>query len=177
MQLRFLPTFFTARPVSTGALVGRVLDPTGALVRGANVALINRGSGNSHSCKSDEGGNFYFALLPPGNYNLSISRTGFVHLNVPNVNILVTETSQIDLHLEVGSVTETVEVSSDASLIRSNTIASGRVVNQTAVIGLPLVTRNFAQIADLSPGVATGVSNAGRAWCWRNGPFPDRQVK
>ena len=92
---------------------------------------------------------------------MSVSKTGFARLLLSNLNIVVTETSQLELHLEAGTVAETIEVSSEASAIRPNTIALGRVVNQSSVTGLPLVTRNFAQIASLSPGVATGVSNAG----------------
>jgi hypothetical protein len=146
---------------STGAVAGRVLDASGALVRGAGVRLINQGSGDTSSSSTDNEGSFHFVLLPPGTYDLRVSKAGFARLLVSNLNILVTETSHLDLHLEVGVITQTIEVSSEASAIQPNTIALGRVVNQSSVTGLPLVTRNFAQIASLSPGVATGVSNAG----------------
>lgn len=65
------------------------------------------------------------------------------------------------LHLQLAGVTANVVASSEATLVQADTVALGRVVNQTAVAGLPLVTRNFSQIASLSPGVLTGVSNAG----------------
>jgi hypothetical protein len=132
---------------STGAIAGRVLDASGALVRGAKVRLINHDSGEPRTTSSDDVGNLHFVLLPPGSYDLSVSKTGFARLLLSNLNILVTETSQLELHLEVGSVTETVEVSSEASTIQPNTITLGRVVTQSSVTGLPLVTRNFSQIA------------------------------
>jgi len=156
-----LATFLHSQTASTGAIAGKVADASGALVRGAEVRLIDHDSGELHTSSSDDVGNFHFVLLPPGRYDLSVCKTGFARLLLTNLNILVTETSQVELHLQVGSVTETVEVSSEAATIQSNTIALGRVVNQSSVTGLPLVTRNFAQIASLSPGVATGVSNAG----------------
>jgi hypothetical protein len=146
---------------STGGLTGKLFDPSGALVRGAEVRLILNGSDDSRSCTSDEEGNFRFVLLPPGSYDLRVSKPGFAQQLVAGLNIIVTETSQLDFHLKVGSVAESVNVSSESPIVQTNTVALGRVVNQTAVTGLPLVTRNFAQIADLSPGVVTGVSNAG----------------
>jgi hypothetical protein len=153
--------FLHGQTASTGAVAGRVLDASGALVRGAEIRLINQGSGDTSSSSTDNEGSFHFVLLPQGTYDLRVSKTGFARLLVSNLNILVTETSHLDLHLDVGVITQTIEVSSEASAIQPNTIALGRVVNQSSVTGLPLVTRNFAQIASLSPGVATGVSNAG----------------
>jgi hypothetical protein len=146
---------------STGALTGRVLDASGAIVPGAAVQLRNFGSGESLSQISDNAGSFHFLLVAPGRYDVEVSRTGFARLLLPAVNVLVTETMRVDLRLQVGAVAETVEVSSQGSMLQTNSVALGRVVNQAAVSGLPLVTRNFAQIADLSPGVVTGVSNAG----------------
>jgi Carboxypeptidase regulatory-like domain/TonB dependent receptor len=154
-------TCLYAQTASTGALTGKILDPSGSLVRGAEVRLIFHGSENSRSCVSDVEGNFHFALLAPGSYDLRVSKTGFAQQIVVGLDILVTETSEIDLQLKVGTVAESVDVSSEPSSLQTNTVALGRVVSQTAVTSLPLVTRNFAQITDLSPGVVTGVSNAG----------------
>jgi Carboxypeptidase regulatory-like domain/TonB dependent receptor len=146
---------------STGALTGNIFDPSGAVVPGATVQLTNLESGDSRSDISDGTGSFHFLLLLPGRYDLQASKTGFARLLLPAVNVPVTETMRLDLHLQVGAVAETVEVSSQGSMLQTNSVALGRIVNQSAVTGLPLVTRNFAQIAALSPGVVTGVSNAG----------------
>jgi len=146
---------------STGALAGKVLDPSGAVIPGAEVHLMSHQAGDADAATSDGAGNFHFLLLPPGSYELQVSKTGFAHLHLNNINVPVTETIRLELHLRIPSVTGSVQVSSEASMVQTDTIALGRVVNQTAVTGLPLVTRNFAQIADLSPGVVTGVSNAG----------------
>jgi hypothetical protein len=146
---------------STGALAGKVLDPSGAVIQKAEVRLTNPQTGDADTIMSDADGDFHFLQLPPGSYELQVSKTGFAPLHLSNINVPVTETVRFELHLRIPSVTGSVQVSSEASMVQTDTIALGRVVNQTAVTGLPLVTRNFAQIADLSPGVVTGVSNAG----------------
>jgi len=150
-----------AQTASTGALTGRVLDPSGALIPGAHVQLTNQRSGESRTDVSDDGGNFHFLLLPPGRYELQASKANFAPIGEVGVSVLVAETREVQLHLRLASVQGSAQVSADAPMVQTSTIALGRVVNQTAVAGLPLVTRNFAQIAGLSPGVATGVSNAG----------------
>jgi len=150
-----------AQTASTGALVGRVLDPSGAVIPGAELHLMNQQTGDTNATSSDGAGSFHFLLLLPGNYELQVSKTDFAPSHVSGISILVTETLRFDLHLQLASVAGNVQVSSEAPPLQTDTIALGRVVNQSAVTGLPLVTRNFAQIADLSPGVVTGVSNAG----------------
>jgi Carboxypeptidase regulatory-like domain len=155
-----IPSLF-GQTASTGSVMGRVVDPSGALLPGAIVQLASDRLGESRSQTTDREGNFRFSLLPPGIYELQVTQAGFAPLLLVNVNVVVTETAELDLHLQLAGVTTNVVVSSEAPMLQSDTIALGRVVNQTAVAGLPLVTRNFTQIASLSPGVLTGVSNAG----------------
>jgi hypothetical protein len=151
----------SGQTAATGALSGKVLDPTGAVVPNAEIQLTDHQTGDADADSSDSAGNFHFLLLPPGSYDLQVNKSGFAPFHVPDINVPVTETVRVELHLGLATVTGSVRVSSDTAMVQTDTIALGRVVNQTAVTGLPLVTRNFAQIADLSPGVATGVSNAG----------------
>jgi hypothetical protein len=151
----------SGQTASTGALAGRVLDPSGAVIPGADIHLMNHQTGDTDSATSDGAGDFHFLLLSPGNYELQVSKTDFATLRFSSINVLVTEALRLELHLGLANVSGSVEVFSEAPRVQVDTIALGRVVNQTAVTGLPLVTRNFAQIADLSPGVVTGVSNAG----------------
>jgi hypothetical protein len=157
----FYPSVVYAQTSSTGALVGKVVDPSGAVIPGAELHLMNQQTGDTVVTSSDAAGGFNFLLLLPGDYELQVSKTDFAPSHLSGISVLVTETLRIDLHLRLASVAGNVQVSSEAPLLQTDTIALGRVVNQSAVTGLPLVTRNFAQIADLSPGVVTGVSNAG----------------
>ena len=147
---------------STGALTGVTLDPTGAVLPDVVVRLINTDTGSTTSVTSDKEGRFSFLLLPPGRYGLQANRTGFDTLiTTPTINVSVTETVYIELHLRLATVFHSVEVSAQPTMVQANSSSLGRIVNATAVSGLPLVTRNFAQIASLSPGVTTGVYNAG----------------
>ena len=147
---------------STGALTGVTLDPTGAVLPDVVVRLINTDTGSTTSVTSDKEGRFSFLLLPPGRYGLQANRTGFDTLiATPTINVSVTETVYIELHLRLATVFHSVEVSAQPTMVQANSSSLGRIVNATAVSGLPLVTRNFAQIASLSPGVTTGVYNAG----------------
>jgi len=146
---------------STGALIGSIVDPSGAVIAGADVRLVSQQMGDVQSATSSSSGSFRFPLLAPGTYALSAEKAGFEALQVPTVNVFVTETSRVELRLQLASIREKTEVSSEATMVQADSIALGRVANQVAIASLPLVTRNFAQITTLSPGVATGVSNAG----------------
>jgi hypothetical protein len=100
-------------------------------------------------------------LLPPGKYELQAGTQDFEPVNLPEINVHVTETVRLELHLRLATRVERAQVSSNPPMVQLDSSALGRVVNKNAVSGLPLVTRNFAQIASLSPGVSTGVYNAG----------------
>ena len=82
-------------------------------------------------------------------------------VSLPEINIHVTETLRLELHPRVATRVQRAQVSANRLMVQLDSSALGRVVNENAVGGLPLVTRNFAQIASLSPGVSAGVYNAG----------------
>lgn len=150
-----------AQSAATGALTGVTLDPSGAAVPGVKIQLTRRETSVALSCMSDEQGRFAFLLLAPGSYHLQAVKAAFERLQLDDVNISVTETLRIDLRLHLETLAGRVEVTSELPMVQTDDSALGRVVDGTAVTGLPLVTRNFAQIAALSPGVISGVFNAG----------------
>jgi hypothetical protein len=94
-------------------------------------------------------------------YKLRINKPNFETLRLSRLNISVTETLRIELHLALAPVTTRVQVFSVPPIVQLDSAALGRVVNESGVSSLPLATRNFAQITGLSPGVVVGVSNAG----------------
>ena len=146
---------------STGALTGVTLDPSGAIVPGVVVHLYKEGGGEKKSATSDKNGRFGFPLLPPGRYQLQASTLDFEMVSLPEVSIHITETLRLELHLRVATRMQRAQVSANPLMVQLDSSALGRVVNEDAVRELPLVTRNFAQIANLSPGVSAGVYNAG----------------
>ncbi len=142
-------------------MVGIALDPSGALLQGATVHLERQDGVGSRSVETDQSGQFGLLLIEPGTYSLNASKSGFAPLVIPNIQVLVTQTARVELHLGLTKQTEEVRVSSNESMIDFDNPALGRVVPEEALKELPLATRNFTQIATLSPGVVAGVYNAG----------------
>ena len=156
-----LSTSLYGQTTSTGALAGVSLDPTGAELPGVLLRLSNRETGLTKSAISDEHGRFSFLLLRPGTYQLQASKTDFNSLNLTELHISLTETLRLELRLQLATHVERAIVSAQPMMVQTDSTALGRVVNESSVSDLPLVTRNFAQIVGLSPGVAVGVYNAG----------------
>lgn len=146
---------------STGAMTGVTLDPSGAVLPGVRVHLARLDGTKSMDAISDENGQFDFVLLPPGIYEVQTSKVDFNPVSQKNIQVHVTETLRLQLHLELAIRIQTTQVSADSLMVQLDSSALGRIVNEEAVSGLPLVTRNFTQIAGLSPGVMLGVNNAG----------------
>jgi hypothetical protein len=156
-----LASYGYAQTPSTGALVGVTLDPSDALLQSVAVSLVNQNTGQKGSTTSDNQGRFGFLLLAPGSYELCASKTDFAQVCSSGININVTEIRRIVLRLPLAKVSNGVQVSAETQIMQTDNSALGRTVNEKVVSTLPLVTRNFAQIAVLSPGVVAGVSNAG----------------
>ncbi len=151
-----------SQTASTGALSGVALDRTGAVLTGVVVRLANQDTGAIQSATSDKDGRFNFLLLPPGKYQLQANKTGSDTLIASaTVDVSVTEVVHLELRLRLATMFHSISVYAEAATAQTDSSTLGNVVNETAVGGLPLVTRNFAQITSLSPGVSTGVYNAG----------------
>ena len=150
-----------AQSASKGALTGETLDSTGVAIPGVEVQVTSRETLSKLSAISDQQGRFAFLLLTPGRYELHAAKADFAPLQRDDIKISVAETLRIELRLHLATVTLRVQVSSEQTMVQTDNSALGRIVNGTAVTGLPLVTRNFSQIAALSPGIVSGVFNAG----------------
>jgi len=151
--------FATAQTANTGAIAGTVTDAAGAVVPQADVKVTNLGTGETRSVASLSSGAYSVPLLPPGNYRVDISKSGFKLLTFANVTVIVTETETLNAQLAVGAVTEQVTVESEAEQLQTASSALGRVTNEEMVTELPLASRNYTQIIGLNPGVSTEVTN------------------
>src|SRR6202050_4066137 len=150
----------SAQTNSTGALTGTVTDQSGGVVVGATVTATNTATGQPRTVTSDSSGAYTIGLLPPGNYKVTFSAAGFKSVEVPSVTVNITETPVLNQKLEVGGQATQVTVESTAETVQTTNATVGAVVGAQEVVDLPLVSRNYTQIADLSPGVVTNVSNA-----------------
>jgi hypothetical protein len=142
---------------NTGALTGTVTDANGAAVSGAQIKVISETTGEERTVVSNEAGIYSVPQLLPGSYRVEFTATNFKKSVKSGLQINVTETTRLDVQLEVGAVQEIVTVTAQAEVLQTESSALGRVVDSTGVTNLPLVTRNFTQIATLSPGISAPV--------------------
>jgi hypothetical protein len=137
----------------TGIIAGTVLDPGGAVVPQVAVRIVNTGTNLSVELTSDQNGDFVSPPLRIGTYRLEAEKTGFKKLIQDGIGLRLQERLQIDLHMEVGGISETVEVSSTAPLLQTATSSVGQVMETKTIADVPLNGRNFMQLVTLSPGV------------------------
>jgi len=148
--------------VASAELSGTVLDSSGAAVASAKVMATNVATNLARDAASDTTGKYIITLLPPGDYTLSVEAAGFRKLVQSGITLQINQQAQVDLTLQLGQVSETVEVTGQAPLLESESSSLGTVVNQQLVNQLPLNGRNFIQLATLSPGVnGVGFSASG----------------
>ncbi len=139
----------------TGDILGTVQDSTGAVVPGAKVTLTAVDTSIKAEATSDEGGGYLFAQLKPGHYSLQAAKEGFQTATVSNIDLLVGQRPRVDITLQIGAVTQSIEVSAGGvQLLDTQTSTMGQVIQERPVQQLPLNGRNFMQLAVLSPGVA-----------------------
>ena len=145
--------------VATAELSGTVTDSTGAAVPNAKVTATNVATNIERSTVTGSTGSYIIPLLQPGEYVLSVEASGFRKSVQRGISLQINQQAQIDLALQVGQVSESLEVTAQAPLLQSESSSLGTVVSEKLVNQLPLNGRNFIQLATLSPGV-TGVGFA-----------------
>ncbi len=144
--------------VVTSNLQGFVTDTSGAIVPGAKVTAVNVETGESRETTTNEEGLYRFNLLPRGQYEISVSKAGFAVETLKGLNLYVGDTLTANLVLHLAGQAETVSVSSEASQVD---LASSQIqghVQQLQIATLPINDRNFQQLANLIPGVASAPS-------------------
>jgi hypothetical protein len=149
-----------AQTASTGALTGTVTDPSGAVISNATVTITSLATGQSRETATDSNGAYKFSLLPPGNYRVKFSASGFKTVEVPSITVNVTETPVLNHSLEIGAQSQEVTVSTTAVTVQTENATVGGLVAGKTITDLPLSTRNFTQVMDFSPGVVANVASA-----------------
>lgn len=154
----FLALLFVAIPVfaqkDTGAIVGVVRDPSGAVVVGAKVTVTDVERGQNFNTTTNDSGEYVASPLRVGRYVVEVEHTGFKKAESSPVDISVQDRAAVNLTLQVGQNSETVVVTGAAPMLQTETSELGQVVDQRRVSNLPLNGRNFAQLALLSAGTA-----------------------
>jgi hypothetical protein len=137
-----------------GTIAGVVRDPSGAIVPGAEVVVHDLDHGSDVTVKTNEQGEYVVSPLRIGHYTVEAKHTGFRGVLAGPIELQVQQRAVLDLNLLVGQAQEQVEVIAASPQLETETSELGQVVNQRQVSQLPLNGRNFAQLAQLSTGVA-----------------------
>ncbi|MEZ5393538.1 MAG: carboxypeptidase-like regulatory domain-containing protein [Bryobacterales bacterium] len=139
--------------VSTAQLTGAVTDPSGAAIPGAEVTVSNVATGDVWNTQTGPAGYYTVPLLPPGQYRINVQADGFKAFSRAGVTLAVAQVARLDFQLEVGAISEQIEVTADAPLLESETASLGQVVGTRTINDLPLNGRNYLGLAKLGAGV------------------------
>ncbi len=152
-----------------GEITGQVRDPSGAVVVGATVTVTSIATSATRAALTNEAGIFSFSSLHPGIYDLQVAMQGFQTVTRRGIELQVQQTARIDFTLQLGQVTEVVEVTGGAALLTTENATVGTVIENKRIVELPLNGRNFLQLVSLSPNVSFGFANSGQAGARQGG--------
>ncbi|MBK7927727.1 MAG: carboxypeptidase regulatory-like domain-containing protein [Bryobacterales bacterium] len=139
---------------SLARLTGTVTDNTGAVVSGAKVTARNVSTGVTTEAVSNPSGGYLFPFLPPAEYEVACELQGFKKAVRSGVVLETATTRSLDFTLEVGAVTESVEVNATVPLLESETSSVGQFIERTTVFNMPLQSRRTAGLVKLMGMVA-----------------------
>ena len=150
------PVAVAGAQVSTGSIVGTVLDSAGALVPGAQVTIRNVNRNTTTTLVTDANGAYSALFLVPGTYEVQVGLSGFKTWIRSGLVLQVNDRLRIDATLEIGALEETTTVLAAAPVVRTDSSEVGTVIEETAIRELPLNGRNFATLVYLTPGITPG---------------------
>jgi hypothetical protein len=137
----------------TATLRGTVQDKSGAVVPAAAVTLTNTDQGRSWNSSTNEEGVCIFVQIPPGKYSLAVEANGFKRYQRTALTLEVAQVAALDVMLELGSLSEVVEVNTQVPLLETASSTLDAVVNNKTAEALPLNGRNVLQLIALTPGI------------------------
>ena len=150
---------------TTSRVTGVVTDNTGAVVAGATVTLTNEGTQSSLTTQTSDAGAYTFDLIPPGIYTVTIEKQGFKKYVSSKNSALVNQPATVNAAMEVGGVTEVVNVEASAEQVQTSTTGNvGSTVDQKSLESLPIVGlrgRNPLDLLNYQPGVVVGGNTGG----------------
>ncbi len=136
-----------------GTVGGEITDPSGAMIRGAQVTLTDQQKGFTFTATSDDAGHYLFAAVPPGTYSVLVAMHGFQSAERTNIKVNVSENATANLSLQIATATQSVKVEAQTQTLATEDAVTGQVVNRRFINDLPLVDRNIVVLTSLAPGV------------------------
>ena len=137
----------------TGSVVGTVTDSTGGVIPGATVVALNVDTQVANSTKTNADGAYSFPNLAVGHYNIKIEAAGYSNYQQTGVRLDVNSALRIDVKLQVGEVTQHIEVSANPLQVDTETTQLGEVIGGVSMTSLPLNGRSYTDLLALQPGV------------------------
>jgi hypothetical protein len=151
-----------AQTSTTAALIGTITDKNGAVIGGAEIELISAATNQSLKAKSNDDGQFVFPAVPPGEYNIQVSKTGFRKATLTNFKVDVAKSYTVPITLEIGNVEQTVEVTATAGVELQTTDSTvGNVIAGKEMPLLPALTRQANDLLRIQPLSTPGGEVAG----------------
>ena len=140
---------------TTATISGNVTDSTGATIAGAKIVATNLGTNNPQTATSASDGSYSLLFLPIGDYKVEVTAPGFKKFERTGITLDVNRNARIDAALQVGAMTESVEVTGDAPIVETSVPGLGQTVTNTEIDNLPLVNRDIYTLLNLTAGVDT----------------------
>jgi hypothetical protein len=136
----------------TAAVRGGVVDPAGASIAGATITAKDTERETTYTAQTNGTGVFHIPRMPVGTYELKVGAPGFQTAVYRSITLVLNQTARVDFQLKIGPATETVDVASTAPLLHTDTTQLSTIIDARTNIDLPLLTRNYIQLALLAPG-------------------------
>jgi hypothetical protein len=154
--------------VILGSIVGTIVDSSGGSIVGAKVTVTNINTGERHAGQSRVSGDYEFLNLVPGIYRVEVEQSGFKRATRDNVEVTISGAVRADIAMEVGEVTQNVEVQATAPLLRTENANVSQVIPTRTVEETPVNGRNLMALTTLTPGVISNGTTDGNAITGKN---------
>jgi hypothetical protein len=136
----------------TAAFTGMVTDPSGAPVPGAQVTATDVDRGTKWPTVTNDAGEYNLPRVPIGTYDLKVEHQGFQTATQSHITLQMNQIARLDVHLEIGSISQSVEVNATEPVLQTQSTQLGQVVDSRTIEEVPLATRNYVQLTLLAPG-------------------------
>jgi len=159
-----------------GEVTGTVTDSSGAAVAGTTVTLLNAATNQTRKVDTNDVGNYTIPFVPPGLYEVRVQKGGFKSSLRNDVRVQVADSVRVNFTIEIGNVTETLEVKGDSQLLAAENASVGTVIDNRRIVELPLNGRNYLQMVALSPNVSAEQGAGGEASARKGGTRTEKSI-
>ncbi|MBZ5618233.1 MAG: TonB-dependent receptor [Acidobacteriia bacterium] len=144
----------------TGSITGTVTDPSNSVVANVKVVATNTGTNVTYPTTTNEAGVYNLVFLPIGPYTISAEAAGFKKVLLGPFTLEVNQIAKVEVKLEVGEITQSVEITAIAPILQTESTATGDSLSAEKLSSIPLNGRNFASLTQLIPGAISTSPNA-----------------